>query len=94
MADTQYASELEKSYPRLLPQIMQLWGYPELEGHLDHLLLDDRGDRQGFPENIITDLIFLKLVNATRVHSDKHPNDKNMWDEPQFNATVGHLGPN
>lgn len=94
MADIRYASELEKEFPRLLPRIVELWGYPELEMHMDHLLLDDRGDRKGFPDAIIGELIFLKLLNATRIHSEVAPHDKNLWEEPAFNKTIGHLGPN
>ena len=52
-------SEIEKQFPRIARSITLLWGYPEFLQYVDKLCLDDRGDRQGFPREVVEELLFL-----------------------------------
>ena len=50
---------VEARFPRIAEVIQTLWGTPELDSYFDKLLIDDRGDRAGFPEDVITALFTL-----------------------------------
>lgn len=51
---------LKEMYPRIYGEIVSLWGSPEIDDYLDNLLIDTRGKRQGFPENVVTELFELQ----------------------------------
>jgi len=42
-------SVLETRFPRILQAIQALWGYPEMNLYFSKLMMDERGDRDGFP---------------------------------------------
>jgi hypothetical protein len=44
-------------YPRIAERIGILWGTPQLDAYLDQLLIDDRGNRQGFPPPVVAALL-------------------------------------
>ncbi|HEY8102555.1 MAG TPA: hypothetical protein VIF82_17585 [Burkholderiaceae bacterium] len=54
-------------YPRIFNKIAELWASPQqCEKYLDELLMDERGTRQGFPQDVATELAVLKThFNAT-----------------------------
>jgi len=54
-----YPRHLEVRHPRILERIAQLWGTSQLDGHLQELLIDSRGTRQGFAPEVMSDLMFL-----------------------------------
>jgi hypothetical protein len=55
-------------YPRVLNRIATAWSRPaELERALNDLLLDARGNRQGFPPEVVTELASLRDYLLTRV---------------------------
>ncbi|MGH8664319.1 MAG: hypothetical protein ACREUX_08620 [Burkholderiales bacterium] len=66
-----------EDYPRISTRIQQLWGTPDCEGYLNSLVLDTRGDRQGFPPATMEELLYLgRLARALvilRVNGD-------LWD--------------
>jgi hypothetical protein len=60
-------SEIEKQFPRIARSITLLWGYPEFLQYVDKLCLDDRGDRQGFPREVVEELLFLHSLHVSSV---------------------------
>jgi len=51
---------LTDNFPRLAVKMAELWGKPiPLQNYLRSLVLDDRGGRQGFPEEIAGELLRL-----------------------------------
>jgi hypothetical protein len=68
-------SPLEEHFPRLVPEIVALWGTPPCFEHLQALLVDDRGGRQGFPADVYSDLSLL----LTLVPRPKGPFD--IWSD-------------
>jgi hypothetical protein len=58
-----YPQALEKRYPRILAQLVELWGRPMLDAYLDSLLVADRVDRQGFPDEIAHELFRLSMLH-------------------------------
>jgi hypothetical protein len=52
-------SALEELFPRLVPEIVSSWGSPTCYAYLQGLMIDGRGGRKGFPENVYSDLSLL-----------------------------------
>jgi len=67
MADQQCLCELEKHFPRILANIVGLWSDIGLRPYFDKLVIDTRaGDgaaRQGFPPEVMEEIMLLASVN-------------------------------
>ena len=79
MAELPYAarpSELARQHPRIANSIAELWRrVARCEEYLDALLVDQRGDRKGFPPAVAHEL------TALRVHyAELHPSNRSTWD--------------
>jgi len=72
-----YPYALENKYPRLLEQIMTLWDSDEIDGFFMALMLDERGNRVGFPPDVAAEIMHLSLVHASQESPDKN---KGIWD--------------
>ena len=54
-----------EDYPRISNRIQQLWGTPDCEAYLNTLVIDTRGNRQGFAPAIMEELLYLgRLARA------------------------------
>lgn len=65
-ADAKFPELLAKSYPRILQRIELLWGSKEASNYLNSIFLgdsDDRVDRQGFPVEILKEIVHLKQMH-------------------------------
>jgi hypothetical protein len=66
-----------ESHPRICTRIQQLWGSPECEGYINDLVIDTRGNRQGFPPDVMEELLYLgRLARALVILSV----DGDLWD--------------
>jgi hypothetical protein len=64
-------------YPRIVNRLARLWAaIPMTRDYLSHLLLDDRGGRQGFPVPIAQELTALRYYYDTL-----HPEPTCIWAE-------------
>jgi hypothetical protein len=66
IASPHLLSTLEQRYPRVTLELVERWGKPSLESFLDNLILDSRGDRQGFAPEAMEELLL--LYNVHREH--------------------------
>lgn len=88
MADPAYATELEKQYPRIVEKLVMLWEHDGLLAYLSHLLIDDRGDRQGFSGEIMADIMFLNnlkedmLRDAITKSGTIPESGSRLWENP------------
>jgi len=65
-------------YPRIANRISSVWEKPtECGAYFEELLLDRRGDRQGFPMEVAFELAALKNYFETAVH----PAKQTIWDD-------------
>jgi hypothetical protein len=53
-------------FPRIAETIRDLWGRPELDRYFEQLLIDDRGNRHGFPPAVVE-----ALLTLSRQHSER-----------------------
>lgn len=90
--DELYPHLLERDYPRILAKIIELWASPEAEAYLNDLLIDDRGDRSGFPPQAASELIHLSLIHSKQL-VPVHPK-VDLWesDAPVNKAVVERNG--
>ena len=54
-----YPQRTEEKFPRIVEKIAVLWGSPQMARYFTELLFDDRGGREGFPPDIMTELFRL-----------------------------------
>ncbi len=59
--DATFAKLAERS-PRINDSVRRIWGSIECDRYLAKLMLDERGNRQGFPEDIFSLLLKLSLL--------------------------------
>jgi hypothetical protein len=65
--DPHYVSSIEKRFPRIVDKITLMWGTKEFPEFLNSLMIDDRGDRQGFPLAVIEEMMFLHEIHGFRL---------------------------
>jgi hypothetical protein len=65
ISDDPNATLLESRFPRVASAIQLLWSNPEMDTYFAKLVVDDRGDREGFPPEVISDLMFLATLHQT-----------------------------
>ena len=53
---------LEEQYPSIAQKITAIWRSPEIHGYLKKLIVDDRGDRNGFDPSVMSELIALSSI--------------------------------
>lgn len=60
-----YPSRLEKGYPRILAKVLELWESPEEEeAYLRDLVVDLRGNRAGFPPEVMQELLYVSELHS------------------------------
>ena len=62
-------------FPRIGDKILLMWGAIELQKYLCDLIVDQRGDRQGFPPEIGA-----ALLRIYREHSKLFPDNDKSWN--------------
>jgi hypothetical protein len=66
---------LMRRFPRIANQLAAVWSEtPSVRSYLDSLLVDDRGHRQGFPQDVLRELLSLRLY-----HENLHPQELSAW---------------
>ncbi len=55
-----YPFSLEERYDRILTKIEQLWDKAEIDDYFSDLIIDKRGGRQGFPKDVLDDILRLR----------------------------------
>ena len=68
--ETDLPSDLEARYPRLMVRMIEGWRQPGFSEEINRLIVDERGDRQGFPPEVMDELWLL-----SQLHQDSHAND-------------------
>ena len=63
-------SSLEANYPRIAAELIQRWGDPGIDVYLNELISCSRDGRQGFPLDVMSDLLFLSELRWWLTHSD------------------------
>lgn len=71
-----YPKALCEKFPRVANNIARSWRRPLIcEKVFDELLMDHRGTRQGFPQEIANEIVSLKDYHSTVLY----PDQKDIW---------------
>jgi hypothetical protein len=71
-------TELAARFPRIVNKMAQMWKRPiHLDRYFDELLIDSRGQRQGFPLKVLLELTSLKQHYQTSTF----PTPYSVWDD-------------
>lgn len=81
MADPAFITELEEKYPRIVEKMLLLWGHDGLAPYLGHLLIDERGDRHGFSEEIMAEIMFLDTLHEDMMREKRgYEEGAKLWE--------------
>lgn len=81
-APHRYPKELAEKYPRILNKILSAWESPEEQNdYLKELVVDTRGDRQGFPAKVMEELLFLHQLYARWLQEQRQVADPRVLME-------------
>jgi hypothetical protein len=58
-----YPHSLEYHFPRIFEKIMALWDSSEFDAYLAELMTTSRINRQGFPQEVASDIIYLSMLH-------------------------------
>ena len=54
---------VRQKMPHIFTNLEQLWGSPQFRVYVNNLLIDDRGDRSGFPVDVGRSLLQLSAIH-------------------------------
>lgn len=63
-----HLSAIEKQFPRIARELSIYWKCTNIDTYINSMLLDDRGDRLGFPPDVLDDLMFLAGIRWYSSH--------------------------
>ena len=63
--DHLYPHKTEEKYPRIVEKVEILWGTVGMGRYFHELLFDERGDRAGFPPDVMAELFALNNYNES-----------------------------
>jgi len=57
---------IERRFPRIAATIRELWGKRALDEYFNKLVVDERGDRVGFPPDVLDAILEIARLHAER----------------------------
>ncbi|MFN0040531.1 MAG: hypothetical protein ACKVP2_13550 [Burkholderiales bacterium] len=75
-----YPVNLASKYPRILDRIALLWGTPNLEKYLQELIVDSRGNRAGFPPEVMLELGRVQDLTMKYRIQNSGPEKRDPWE--------------
>ena len=70
-----YPHALEKQFPQVFKKIMALWDAQEFDAYLADLMTTKRVNRQGFPREVASDIIYLSMLHEHK----NEAGETNTW---------------
>jgi hypothetical protein len=62
-SEQNYPHALEYHFPRVFEKIMALWDSADFDAYLADLMTTKRTNRQGFPQEVASDIIYLCMLH-------------------------------
>jgi ankyrin repeat protein len=82
-----FPRNLEQAFPRVLAQIAEMWGTDRASDGFREMLLDTRGTRKGFPQNVIEEIYFLSELHSLLYGGQQLPRSRISGDAQRFNQS-------
>ena len=83
-------SAIERRFPRIALEVTARWQHGDIDAYLDSLLLDDRGNRQGFPSDVLEEIMFLSSLRWQLKHPRFTRADEGLVEQFSFSPAAGH----
>jgi hypothetical protein len=80
-------SAIERRFSRIAQELATRWRQGDIDAYLNGLLLDDRGNRQGFPADVLEELMFLSSLRWTLQHPSFTRADEGLLEQFSFSQT-------
>jgi ankyrin repeat protein len=80
----QYPHTLEDKYVRVFNNIMSTWGTPDCDKIFEDLFFDNRGGRQGFPPDVMHDILFMSRLHDKLRHVKLGRKDEDVWGNVEW----------
>lgn len=77
---------IERRFPHIVHELLKRWHSGDIDAYMDSLLIDTRGNRKGFPADVLDELIFLSGVLWHRNHANRDAMDQPHAEEFSFCA--------
>lgn len=78
--DTVITDHLETHFFHVYKRIKIFWGFPEeFNAYINELMLDTRGGRQGFPPEVMKEILALKTEHDAQFPMKK--TTSSVWDD-------------
>jgi hypothetical protein len=74
-------STLEQRFPHIVQRLTAIWWSDVCSVYLNNLMISDRPDRQGFPYDVLEDLIMLSEINSSLINP-AHPAGNSSARDP------------
>lgn len=82
-------SAIERRFSRIAQELAARWKQGDIDTYLNSLLLDDRGNRQGFPSDVLAEIMFLSNLRWQLKHPSFSRADEGLVE--QFSCSRGSL---
>jgi hypothetical protein len=69
-------------FPHVAARLTEVWGTPDGEHYLQDLLVCDRPDRHGFPDDVASELFRLSVIHSAVVEELAGGASGNAWGDP------------
>jgi hypothetical protein len=74
MANNSLISELEQHFPRIAEEFVKRWHTPMFEPFCYQLIVDERGNRKGFPAPVFDEILALYWLDLNLTNFDPQTN--------------------
>lgn len=79
-------SAIERRFTRIAGELTTRWSNAGIDDYLSSLMLDDRGNRQGFPADVLEELMFLSNLRWQLRHPSFSRADEGLVEQFSFNT--------
>lgn len=86
-------SAVERCFSRIAQELAARWKVGDIDTYLSSLLLDDRGNRQGFPADVLEELMFLSSLRWQLKNPRFTRADEGLAEQFSFSQTEEKRGP-
>ena len=78
---------IEYRFQRIADELTARWRKSEIDAYLNRLLIDDRGNRRGFPDEVLEELMFLSSLRWQITHPQFSRADEGLVEQFSCMAT-------
>lgn len=77
-----YPEQTVTRFPHVASKLVELWGTASGERYLEELLVPDRSDRHGFPEDVASEIFRLSLIHGETLADSAERSAESAWSDP------------